>query len=61
MVISCSSCIGKLTEIDLERIFEILNAIFSSFTVVVVFGRCLGVLKKNIAKASCDVGYDFGI
>jgi len=26
-VIFCSSCVGKLTKIDLERSFEILNAI----------------------------------
>jgi len=37
-----------LTEIDLERSFEILNAIlqFVSLTVIFVFGRFLGVLKK---------------
>jgi len=55
----CSSCVGKLTKIDLERSFEVLNAILQ-FDCFFVFGRFLRVLK-NKAESSSDVGYDFGL
>jgi len=47
LAIFCSSCVGKLTKIDLEKSFEILNAIlqFDSFF---LFGRFLEVLKYSL-------------
>jgi len=49
LVIFCSSCIGKLTKIDLEISFEILNAILQFDCRFFIWQVSWGVEKYTLA------------